>query len=106
VRTPPIPERFDAPMHKDHDPVKRPSHYRMGEIEAIDIIEQITSGYPPELAYKIGSALKYIIRAPYKGKMSEDLSKGEWFLRRAVNRSINLKQAPHGHDLTREIAVP
>jgi hypothetical protein len=83
VRTPPIPERFDAPMHKDHDPVKRPSHYRMGEIEAIDIIEQITSGYPPE-----------------------HLSKGEWFLRRAVNRSINLKQAPHGQDLTREISVP
>jgi hypothetical protein len=75
----------------DSDPVKRPAHYRTGEVEAIDIIEQITRDYPPELAYMVGNVLKYVIRAPHKGKLSEDLAKADWYLRRATNRSINLK---------------
>jgi hypothetical protein len=75
----------------DMEAVHRPTHYRQGEIEAIDIIEQVVAAYPPEIAYLIGNVLKYLIRAPHKGKLSEDLNKAEWYLKRGVNKSVLLK---------------
>lgn len=64
------------------DMVKQPPHYTYGDIQIIDFIEQVTAQYPPELAFALGNAIKYIARAPHKnGK--EDLDKARWYLNRA-----------------------
>lgn len=72
------------------DMVNRPKHYTYGAVEVIDIIEQITAGYPPEVAYHIGNLIKYVARAPHKGNLVEDLRKAEWYIRRATNRACRL----------------
>lgn len=67
------------------DMVNKPPHYTYGDIEVIDMIEQITAQYPPELAFAIGSAIKYIARANYKnGK--EDIDKAKWYLQRVFDK--------------------
>jgi hypothetical protein len=70
------------------DVVNRPAHYAAGGIEVIDFIEQIVANYPPEIGYHIGNSLKYLARAPLKdpAKIVEDLSKGEYYLKRAINK--------------------
>ena len=81
------------------DPVKRPQHYRqfdalrsLREVEAIDVIESIVSHYDdPVLAGLVWQQLKYLIRAPHKGKLAEDLSKADWYGRRAANKAAALK---------------
>lgn len=74
----------------DMDAVNRPPHYTQGAVEVIDIIEQIVSGYPPEIGYHIGNVLKYVARGPHKGNMQQDLAKAEFYLRRAINKSVTL----------------
>ncbi|REI31469.1 DUF3310 domain-containing protein [Staphylococcus felis] len=67
---------------REVDNVNKPPHYVYGEVEVIDYIEQVTKDYPPELAFSIGNAIKYISRATHKnGK--EDLAKARWYLERA-----------------------
>ena len=64
------------------DVVNKPIHYTYGDIEVIDYIEQVTKDYPPQMAFAIGNAIKYISRARHKnGK--EDLAKARWYLERA-----------------------
>jgi hypothetical protein len=70
--------------------VNRPAHYTQGGIEVIDIIEQITKDYPPAIAYHIGNCIKYLARGPHKGAMQQDLAKANWYLTRAVNKSVRL----------------
>lgn len=70
---------------KLNDSVNHPSHYTYGDIEIIDFIEQVTAQYPPELAFAIGSAIKYIARANHKnGK--EDIDKARWYLQRVFDK--------------------
>ncbi|WP_390896422.1 DUF3310 domain-containing protein [Staphylococcus pasteuri] len=65
--------------------INQPPHYTYGDIEIIDFIEQVTAQYPPELAFAIGSAIKYIARANHKnGK--EDIDKAKWYLQRASDK--------------------
>jgi hypothetical protein len=67
------------------DMVERPAHYTAGEVEVIDFIEQIVRLYPPEIGYHIGNAIKYLARAPLKGRLDEDLEKAGRYLSRARN---------------------
>jgi hypothetical protein len=60
--------------------VDHPSHYNVGGIEVIDFIEAW------ELNFSLGSAVKYIARAPYKGKQLEDLRKAAWYINREIAR--------------------
>nr|WP_181299856.1 DUF3310 domain-containing protein [Staphylococcus pasteuri] len=67
------------------DMINQPPHYTYGDIEIIDFIEQVTAQYPPELAFAIGSAIKYIARANHKnGK--EDIDKAKWYLQRVFDK--------------------
>lgn len=66
--------------------VHSPAHYTQGKIELIEIIEQIIKDYPPEQAHLVGTCIKYLGRAPYKGKKNEDLEKALWYLTRAVTK--------------------
>lgn len=66
------------------DAVNHPSHYNQGAIEVIDFIED--RGFN----FNVGNAVKYICRAPYKGKYVEDLQKAVFYLKR--QRELNSKK--------------
>lgn len=68
------------------DPVNHPSHYKQGKQEVIEIIEEVTPNYPVGVGYHVGNAIKYILRAPFKGRMKQDLEKAVWYLNRAIGR--------------------
>lgn len=61
-----------------NDPVNHPSHYADHyEHEVIELTEK--------LDFCLGNAVKYILRAPYKGNEVEDLKKAKWYLERIRN---------------------
>ena len=59
-------------------------HYKQGDIEAIEFIEQTVKYYPSEQAYLIGNVIKYLARANHKGSKEFDLLKAENHLHRAI----------------------
>ena len=59
--------------------VNHPSHYNRG-IEPIDIIECW------RLNFSLGNVIKYVLRAPYKGREIEDLEKARWYIDREIER--------------------
>lgn len=61
------------------DPVNHPSHYNKGGIETIDYMR--TRCTPDEFrGYLRCSVMKYVDRAPDKGKKLEDYRKANWYL--------------------------
>ena len=60
--------------------VCHPKHYNEhpSGVECIDIVEH--------MSFNLGNAIKYIWRAPYKGRMVEDLEKAIWYLNREIER--------------------
>jgi hypothetical protein len=60
------------------NPVSHPAHYcqHPSGIEAIEIC-----GY---MNFNLGNAIKYILRADYKGKAVEDLLKSRWYIEREI----------------------
>lgn len=67
------------------DMVNHPSHYADTDLpaEVIDIIEPTIKNYPSEVGYHVGNVIKYLLRAPYKNNLNEDVSKAEFYLKRA-----------------------
>lgn len=65
------------------DMVNHPPHYVGHGIEPIEFIES------HNLNFCLGSAVKYISRAPYKGTELEDLKKAKWFLEREIKKHDN-----------------
>jgi hypothetical protein len=65
-----------------------PPHYSERNPEPIDVIE----GWG--LTFALGTVVKYIARAPYKGAQLTDLRKAAWYLAREIAR---LERAEH-HD--------
>ena len=64
------------------DPVNQPSHYRVGEVEAIAYIEQqLGSGVRD---YLLGNLHKYLHRHRFKGNALEDLKKAQWYLTKLI----------------------
>lgn len=75
------------------DMVNHPSHYTFGKVECIDALESMTTGYnvfggskegPCVFASLAWQVVKYIWRAPLKGKMHEDLLKAKFYLERLI----------------------
>lgn len=64
------------PFRMKKDTVNHPAHYTRGKIECIDFIED------QALGFHLGNAVKYIVRAPFKGKAKEDIKKAIWYLQR------------------------
>lgn len=64
------------------DNVNHPAHYTQYKREVIELTSL--------LDFTLGNAVKYILRAPYKGKMEEDLAKACWYLRHqhTIERSV------------------
>lgn len=67
--------------------VEHPSHYTNGNIETIEIIEEITKGYDDGfVALCVGNAIKYLARSPFKHDDSSiDLKKASKYLEFALN---------------------
>ena len=63
--------------------INHPSHYggKDNPYEAIKIIEAW------DLGFHLGNAVKYIIRARYKGTYDQDLEKAKWYLDREIART-------------------
>ena len=75
----------------DYDPVNHPKHYTQYDHEVIELTEQ--------LGFCLGNACKYILRAPYKGSMLEDLKKAEWYLNRLLDCAGERQYAPWDMEL-------
>ena len=72
----------DVAVGVRHDPVNQPSHYRVGEVEAIAYIEQqLGSGVRD---YLLGNLHKYLHRHRFKGNAIEDLKKAQWYLTKLI----------------------
>ena len=63
-------------LEEDSDMVNHPDHYNKGGIETIDLIKMALSDDEFK-GYLKGNVLKYKLRAPYKGKESEDHDKAK-----------------------------
>ena len=68
------------------DLVNSPDHYTHGGIETWDYLVA-KMGLEGAFWYCLGNSIKYLSRAPYKGKMLEDLKKAQWY----VNRMVEIK---------------
>jgi transcriptional regulator len=71
---------IDWPTPPKPDMVNSPNHYTAGGIETIDFIEA------KKLGYHLGNVVKYVSRAPHKGRQLEDLKKARWYLDREIDR--------------------
>ena len=87
-------ESYDT--YSNYDAVNHPQHYTQSEIECIDAIDSVTTGYGrPGHAYYAGQVLKYLWRAPFKGRYLQDLEKAQWYLNRLVKKVQD--EADHGN---------
>lgn len=63
------------------DAVNNPSHYTIGKIEVYDFIKAW------DLSFAEGNVIKYVVRAPHKGKTLEDLKKARWYLDQLIKEA-------------------
>lgn len=63
-----------------------PSHYKYGDIEVIDYIDQVCRLYDGEQASYVANVIKYVSRSPLKNGV-EDLRKARWYLDRLIDKS-------------------
>lgn len=69
-------------MSNPKDNVNHPSHYNVGKIEVIEVIEDQNF----QRGFHRGNALKYLMRAGRKNPATEieDLEKSIWYIRREI----------------------
>jgi len=67
-------------MENKKEMVNHPDHYNShpSGVECIDVVEH--------MSFNLGSAIKYIWRADFKGAKKEDLDKAIWYLNREKER--------------------
>ena len=63
------------------DNVNNPSHYNVGTIEVITVIEDW------KLNFNLGNAIKYIGRCEHKNNKEEDIKKAIWYLERELKNN-------------------
>lgn len=72
-------------MEINNDPIN-PNHYKTKSgLEVIDIIEAFNLGF------KLGNAVKYILRAGKKDSIVQDLRKAIWYIEREIKEIENGK---------------
>jgi len=74
-------------MPRNKEEINSPKHYTQGRIETIDVIEDIIQFYDPVEAYMVGEIIRYLARAPHKGRMRIDLKKAQWYMNRLAGRT-------------------
>jgi len=73
------PASIPIPNYLKPDMVNNPPHYKRNGIEVVDVIEAF------ELNYRLGNAVKYVLRHVGKGGV-EDLKKAQWYLSREISK--------------------
>ena len=68
-------------VKEEEDSPLSPSHYSRFPIQPLDFIER--NG----LSFLEGNVIKYVLRAPYKGRRTEDLRKARVYLNRLIARA-------------------
>ena len=77
----------EAKKEKAEDMVNHPSHYTSGGVECIDAITSALSSYEDSVdSWLVGQVIKYLWRAPLKGKYEEDIKKAQFYLNRLVEK--------------------
>ena len=77
----------DKVEEKTEDMVNHPSHYTHGGVECIDAITSALSSYEDSVdSWLVGQVIKYLWRAPLKGKYDEDIKKAQFYLNRLVEK--------------------
>ena len=78
----------DEKVEKEsEDMVNHPSHYTHGGVECIDAITSALSSYEDSVdSWLVGQVIKYLWRAPLKGKYEEDIHKAQFYLNRLVEK--------------------
>ena len=61
--------------------VNNPTHYNVGTIEVIEVIEDW------KLNFNLGNAIKYIGRCEHKNNKQEDIKKAIWYLERELKNN-------------------
>ncbi len=72
---------------KQKEAVNHPDHYNShpSGVECITVVEHMT--------FNVGSAIKYLWRADYKGSRLEDLKKAQFFVTREIERAEDSARA-------------
>lgn len=62
------------------DPINHPKHYTShpSGVETIEICRH--------MGFALGNVIKYVMRAPFKGRELEDLRKAKWYLEDEIAR--------------------
>lgn len=67
------------------DLVDHPAHYKAADgLEVIDVIEAFA------LNFRLGNAIKYVLRAGKKDAIIQDLKKSIWYIQREID-SLSIK---------------
>lgn len=74
---------------RSNSAVNHPSHYRgVNGLEVFEVMDNFLPKYKNAVdGYLVGNILKYVLRAPCKGKMNEDLRKAEKHLTMLIKRT-------------------
>lgn len=74
---------------RSNSSVNHPSHYRgVNGLEVFEVMDNFLPKYENAIdGYLVGNILKYVLRAPSKGKMNEDLRKAEKHLTMLIKRT-------------------
>ena len=69
----------------NEDFVNHPSHYNQGNIECIDALNAMVTGFKDSVDASLSwQVVKYVWRHPFKGKNLEDLEKARFYLGRLI----------------------
>ena len=66
------------------DDVEHPAHYTQGQLEAIQVIDEVLAGLNGFDAYCLGNVIKYSIRAGRKGDYKTDLEKANNYAHKLI----------------------
>ena len=75
---------FNPIEPKETEAVNHPAHYKQYGLEAIDVIDEVAPKYPAAVGMEIGNAIKCLLRAPFKGRLIQDLNKAVWYINHAI----------------------
>lgn len=65
--------------------ILHPVWYTQSPYEPWDVIPEWTKDYDPECIWYVGTALKYLSRAPYKNNTREDIQKAINYLEKCLD---------------------
>ena len=76
-------DMLDGRQYEDEEVVS-PNHYTVGGMEALEVIKAKLT-LEEYRGYCKGNALKYLMRANYKGKHNQDCEKAEYYIQELCN---------------------